>query len=76
MPTPEPIDLAAVEWRVGMKVGRTIYAVVGDGDCLKDVLIGVMDTRELAQAVVSTHNSFVKAMANSRSRHPSARRGQ
>lgn len=49
-------DLTKVPWRVGMKVGRTIYAEVGDGDCLKDVLLGVMDTPELAAHAVVAHN--------------------
>jgi hypothetical protein len=59
-------DLAKVQWRVGTKVGRTIYAVLHDAeypydDCddeskLKDVLIGVMDTPELAAEVVYAHN--------------------
>lgn len=56
-------DLTKVLWRVGTKVGRTIYAVVSDDcdDCddpakLNDVLIGVMDTPELAEEVVIAHN--------------------
>lgn len=36
-------------WRVGRKVGRTVY----DAD---DELIGVMDTRELAALVVAAVN--------------------
>jgi hypothetical protein len=74
MPALEPVDLINVEWRAGTKVGRTLYAMVGKDDCLKDVLIGVMDTPQLAQAVVTTHNAWVTAMAHSRARHPSARR--
>lgn len=37
-------------WRVGRKVGRTIY----DAD---DVLIGLMDTPELAALVVASVNT-------------------
>jgi hypothetical protein len=44
-------------WRVGRKVGRTIYAVVGDRASDHDLLIGVMDTRELAEAAVRAHNA-------------------
>jgi hypothetical protein len=44
-------------WRVGRRVGRTIYAVTGTGD---DVLIGVMDTRELAAAAVAAHNGVTE----------------
>lgn len=39
-------------WRVGRKVGRTIY----DGD----TLIGVMDTPELAEKVVRAVNLFAE----------------
>jgi hypothetical protein len=47
------LALELLPWRVGRRVGRTIYAVTGTGD---DVLIGVMDTRELAAAAVAAHN--------------------
>jgi hypothetical protein len=42
-----------------MKVGRTIYVLLSD-DATRpsrdDLLIGVMDTRELAAEAVRTHN--------------------
>jgi hypothetical protein len=42
-------------WRVGRKVGRTIYACKYEpGD-----LIGVMDTPELATAAVNAHNAAI-----------------
>jgi hypothetical protein len=43
-------------WRVGRKVGRTIYAVTGTGD---DVLVGLMDTRALAARAVADHNAML-----------------
>ncbi len=46
-----------VEWRVGRKVGRTIYAQPNDEPRDSDPLIGVMDTPELAQAAVDGHNA-------------------
>lgn len=47
-------------WRVGRKVGRTIYAVVGKQMANdSDVLVGVMDTPELAAAAVEAHNQAV-----------------
>lgn len=47
-------DLAAWPWRVGRKVGRTIYATPpGDED---GVLIGMMDTPDLAREAVDAHN--------------------
>lgn len=45
MPEPSSSD----HWRVGRKVGRTLYDA-------EDRLIGVMDTPELAQAVVDARN--------------------
>lgn len=41
-------------WRIGGKVGRTIYAFSSGG---WERLIGVMDGADLAAAVVSTHNA-------------------
>lgn len=61
-------------WRVGHKVGRTIYACTYEpGDLLggrqsnltiaseDDPLIGVMDTPELARAAVDAHNAALRA---------------
>lgn len=42
--------------RVGRRVGRTIYQQLGSGPSDNDTLIGVMDTRELAQIVVDAVN--------------------
>lgn len=50
-----------VSWRVGRKVGRTIYAKVSDDPSDSDVLIGVMDFPDLAVAAVEAHN---KALGN------------
>lgn len=50
---------AECKWRVGRHVGRTIYAVVGDEASRKDVLIGVMDTRDLATRAVLAHNALL-----------------
>ena len=46
-------------WRTGRKVGRTVYAVVGLVPTDHDLLIGVMDTKALAQAAVAGHNSQI-----------------
>lgn len=44
-------------WRVGAKLGRTIYAVVDEpGPDNRDVLLGMMETPELAAHVVALHN--------------------
>lgn len=52
-------DLVRVPWRVGRRVGRTVYAVVGLDPSDDDILIGVMDTRALASAVVRAHNRAI-----------------
>lgn len=58
----------AAEWRVGRKVGRTIYAYEGVPTD-HDTLIGVMDTRELAESVVRDHNA-ARAARLSKRRQP------
>lgn len=44
-------------WRTGRKVGRTIYSMIGRLPHDDDVLIGVMDTAELAQEAVDSYNA-------------------
>ena len=45
------------QWRVGRKLGRTIYAQIRAGQADDaDTLIGMMDTPELAHQVVHDHN--------------------
>jgi uncharacterized protein YpuA (DUF1002 family) len=44
-------------WRTGRHVGRTIYATSPDDASGSGVLIGVMDTTELADEVVMAHNA-------------------
>ena len=43
-------------WRVGRKLGRTIYEVVGEDPSDDDVFLGLMETRDLAWQVVTGHN--------------------
>ena len=64
-------DLAALPWRVGRHVGRTIYA--GDGEPRSDSerLIGMMDTPELAAEVV--HFAGAAGFMVSRSARKAAR---
>lgn len=50
-----PVDLP---WRTGRKVGRTIYAQVRIEPSDGDVLIGMMDSRELASEAVEAHNAL------------------
>lgn len=55
------------KWRVGRKVGRTIYRQEGDQPSDSDPLIGMMDTRELAEEVVDAVNRLEDANALIRS---------
>jgi hypothetical protein len=48
-------------WRVGRKVGRTIYVQEGDDPSDEDMLIGVMDTEYLAELVVEAVNAQRRA---------------
>lgn len=52
----DPVSLSALPWRVGRTVGRTIYAMVGAAPSEDDVLIGMMDTAELAGEACVAHN--------------------
>jgi hypothetical protein len=53
--------LERVRWRVGRSVGRTIYAVVEAPPAVAgDVLIGMLDTKELAAAAVRDHNAALE----------------
>lgn len=46
-------------WRIGRKVGRTIYAQVEREPSDADELIGLMDTEDLAAEAVRAHNEDV-----------------
>lgn len=50
-------------WRTDLQLGRSIYALLSN-DVEKtssmDPLIGVMETSELAEDVVNTHNDAMK----------------
>ena len=61
MPTPERLYQLAqsATWRVGRKVGRTLYAQMASEPSDGDLLIGMMDTRELAHIVVQSHNRLL-----------------
>lgn len=63
MPHVRDSDALDMPWRVGPKVGRTIYAQFGDEPSDDDPLIGVMDTRALATEVVDSHNQLLDERA-------------
>lgn len=54
------------KWRVGRKVGRTLYAMLYDEDSDSDVLIGMMDTPQLAEEAVRAHNETGSANKHER----------
>jgi hypothetical protein len=51
-------------WRVGRRVGRTIYAEPYHAPRDDDPLIGVMDTPALARAAVDAHNEAIGERRN------------
>ena len=53
-------DVDGLLWRTGATVRRTVFAVVGLLPGPGDVLIGMMDTAELAVDVVTAHNDRVR----------------
>ena len=58
-----PFDVTLAQWlrwRTGRKVGRTIYAQIGEFPSDDDVLIGVMDTPVLADDAVRAHNDALR----------------
>lgn len=48
-------------WRVGRSVKRTIYRQVGEDPSKDDVLLGLMDTPELAALAVAAVNAYTEA---------------
>lgn len=64
-PAPVPQDEERHRWRVGRKVGRTIYRQLLEHPNDGDELVGVMDSVALAQEAVEAHNAAL-------STHPSA----
>jgi hypothetical protein len=55
MPSTAP-EREGTIWRAGRSVGRTIYLQVGGEPSKADLLIGVMDSGELAARVITDHN--------------------
>ena len=61
---PVVVRRSAGSWRVGRKVGRTVYADIGDGR--GEQLIGIMDTIELAGLVVAAVNALAPDLHSAR----------
>lgn len=47
------------KWRIGRKVGRTVYTQIGEWPDDSDPLIGVFDSVELAKEAVKAHNKNI-----------------
>lgn len=52
-------------WRVGRKLGRTIYRQIGDEPSDNDVFIGIMDSTVDALTVVRAVNYLLGVRGNS-----------
>lgn len=50
-------------WRTDLRLGRSVYALLSNDHTKisgQDPLVGVMETSELAQIVVDTHNKALE----------------
>lgn len=47
-------------WRVGRKLGRTLYAQLGPDPGEGDLLLGMLDDAELAAYIVELHNASLR----------------
>jgi len=54
-------------WRTGRSLGRTVYAQAGTEAAKGDELLGLMETRELADYVVELHNRDLAAVLRTNS---------
>jgi len=51
------MDVTEMPWRTGKSIGRTIYACPPGSDYRDgEIVIGMMDTPEIADEVVASHN--------------------
>ena len=50
------VILDEIPWRIGRKLGRTIYRQVGAAPSDEDPFLGLMESPELAADVVACHN--------------------
>ena len=51
-----PLWQANLPWRIGRKLGRTIYVQLGAEPAEDDPLVGMVETKPLAQYIVALHN--------------------
>jgi hypothetical protein len=51
--------LLSLPWRTGRHLGRTIYARLGAEASDDDPVLGMMDSRELAEEACAAHNAKI-----------------
>lgn len=49
-----------LRWRVGRKLGRTVYAMLSETPSEDDLLLGVFDEESVAQHIVDIHNESLE----------------
>ena len=49
-------DVLTLPWRVGRKLGRTLYAQIGAVPSDSDILLGMLDDETVAARIVLEHN--------------------
>ncbi len=47
-------------WRTGRSLGRTLYMVVGTEVSKDDQILGMVDTRALAEHIIAVHNATLE----------------
>ena len=52
-------DIVLMRWRIGRKIGKNIYAMVGDEPSDEDIDIGRMDNESIAAIAVLNHNESI-----------------
>ena len=58
MTTP-PAPLNVHDWRVGTKLGRTVYIAVDKNNPYGDTFLGIFDSPDVAAYVVQLHNDHL-----------------
>lgn len=49
-------DVLKLRWRVGRKLGRTLYAMLNEEPTDNDILLGMVDDWDVALHIVTEHN--------------------
>lgn len=60
----DPGNIALMRWRTGRKIGKNIYAIVGDQPSDDDIDIGRMNNESIAAIAVLNHNEALNRRTN------------